>query len=199
MKHIVVFFAAVVLLTTGMQNWFAYNTVYWVDIHFPSTSIRVGGANPPGIDVANGTLLFSSSITEEIFITIELPHGAVAESDFRAHIQWSKTTSAANGVVWKLDYECADIGEIFTGSLGTTVTLSNIDAHSDTAHKHAADEVTIPGTGLGTSLDSVCMFRVYRDHDAGGDTYGADVRMYSFDFDFQVDQPGSVTSGLKYQ
>ncbi len=198
MKRLVVFLASVVLLTAGMQNWFAYNTVYWQDISLDSQMASLAGVTVPDVDSTNGTLLFASNQTEEVFYTVQMPHPYKFGTDLDLHIHWSKTTSAANDVSWKIDYECADVGEIFTGSLGTTLEFVSDVGHDDTANKHASYEVTLSNPGF-SSLSGTCLVRLYRDHDDGDDTYAADARFYDFDVHYQADQPGSVSGDQKFQ
>jgi hypothetical protein len=165
---------------------------HWEDLRFPASSINPPGAeSDPDVDTTYGTLLFSGTATEVIFVQVQLPHGRKYGSEIRPHVHWAKTTSAAGGVYWKLDYRWSRIGEVMDAAW-TTIGGSTPDvSDDDTAEKHALTPLgTIDGTDAELSDMLIC--KLSRVHDNAADTYEADVRLLEFDFHVQIDAPGSV-------
>ena len=202
MKRLVVFFAAVVLLTAGMQGWFAYDNVYWTDIRFSAAEAGFGGAFAPDIEANLGYLLFDANQDEELFYQAQMPHSYKFATAIEAHVHWAKSTSAGGDVCWRVDFECADIGETFTNSLGTTISLEYEIDDGDTAFLHAFAEKTM-GDPAFSIVSGMCIMRLWRDVSGDGgtcaDDYAADAILYEFDIHYQMDQPGSITDMLKFQ
>ena len=168
--------------------------IFWDDLRFPAGIAGRGGAAPADVDVNMGYLLFATNIDEDAFFQIQMPHGYVLGTDLEAHVHWAKSTSAVGDVLFRLSYECADRGEVFTNSLGTTIDFVYFIDDDDTAYKHAIAAVTLTDPGFsGTS--GMCIARLWRD--VSGDDYAADAIVYEFDVHYQRDQPGSGTQRTK--
>ena len=202
MKRLVVFLASVVLLTAGMQGWFAYNATYWTDVRFPASEAGLGGSNAPDVEASLGYDLFDNVQDEEVFFQVQLPHSYVLGTEIEAHVHWAKSTSAGGDVCWRVDYECKDIGETFANSLGTTISLTYEVDDADTAYLHAIADLTMGDPGF-SGVSGMCIMRLWRDVSGDGascaDDYAADAILYEFDIHYQFDQPGSVSEWLKFQ
>lgn len=170
---------------------------WWEDLVFPPSTLNNAVGTPPDV-ASDGTLLFAANVTEEVFIQAQMPHKWLEGSEIEPHVHWAKTTSAAGGVVWKIDYDWKNVGETYTGSLGTTLALSDTEGftNDDTAHKHSIYAADI--TDATKTVSSIMLIRLYRDHDDAGDTYGADVKLYQFDIHYMIDQPGSYGEYTKW-
>lgn len=164
----------------------------WDDLRFPASGINPAGAVAnPEVDTATypGTLLFSGSGTKLVAGVAQVPHAWVAGSGLRPHIHWSKTTSAAGGVVWEFCFAVADIGETFPAYSAWEAGV-DVVPNSDTAEKHALTRFSeIDMTGKKGS--TMVAWQIRRKHDAVGDTYGADSRLWEFDFHYRVFGLGS--------
>lgn len=194
--------AGLLLLGAGVQNWFAYDSVYWDDLRFPASIVRLGAGSGTSADRdTDGTILFSGTQDEEAHITAQMPHGYVTGTNIEVHFHWAKTTSAAGDVCFRVDYDCKDIAETFTNALGTTISAAYEVDDSDTAWKHAYMDASFDPAFTGVS--GICIMRLWRDVSGDGasclDTYEVDVKLYEFDIHYQMDQPGSVGEVTKYQ
>lgn len=185
------------------QNWFAYNSVYWDDLRMPANVARVGQGAGTAADIHPlSYLLFDNSSDEEVFYITQMPHGYKLGTDLVAHVHWAKTTSASGDVCFRIDYECADIDEIFTNALGTTLSFAYTVDDGDTAYHHSIAGATLSNPGF-SGVSGMCVIRLWRDVSGDGgtcaDDYGADAAVYEFDFHYQTDQPGSVGETSKFQ
>jgi hypothetical protein len=170
------------------QRWDHWE--YWDDVRMPATVALVGqGAGNAADQDTLGYLLFDTAQDEEAFFTMQMPHGYKYGSDMEAHVHWAKSTSAGGDVVFKIDYECADIGETFTNSLGTTLTLTYEIDDSDTAFKHAYADTTLFNPGF-SGVSGMCLMRLWRD--VSEDDYAADAIVYELDVHFISDTVGST-------
>ena len=187
---LIVFVSIVVFDAKAQHGW----DTYYDDLRFPANVARVGAGagNAADIDLL-GYLLYDNVQDEEAFFIAQFPHGYEYGSTVGAHVHWAKSTSAANDVCWRVDYDCKDIGETFTGSLGTTLSLGYVIDDADTANLHA-----LAGYDFDPAFDSVsgiCIFRVWRDVSGDGgtcaDDYAADAILYEFDLHVKSDRTGS--------
>lgn len=170
------------------------NAVFWDDLRFPPGIVGRGSAAPADIDATMGYLLFATNQDEDVFVQAQMPHGYILGSDLVAHAHWGKSTSASGTVAWKISYECADMGETFTNSLGTTLALAESVSDSDTAYKQALAQGTMSDPDF-SSTSGMCMIRFWRD--VSEDDYAADAILYEFDLHYQSDQRGSETQTTK--
>ena len=166
----------------------------WDDLRFPAQGINPAGAvAPPTVDnsVFPGTLLFASGATNLIAGLAQLPHAWKRGSGIRPHVHWAKSTSASGGVVWELAYAISAIGETMVAYTDWAAATSVV-SDGNTAGKHALDawdEIDLTGYKESTCL----LWQVRRKHDAAGDDYGADARLFEVDFHYQVGKLGTGT------
>lgn len=167
-----------------------------IEISFPAQAI-----NPPGavsdadVDTDNGTFLFDAATDETIVITVRVPTNFQDNGSFiNPHIHWAKTTSAAGDVVWAVEYKVYKRNAV--GSLSWIAHDSNNTVGSGTTDTNEAEKslVTVfdsfDTTGAGVAPDDYYLVRIYRDADNAADTYGADARLLSFDFFYDVEDIG---------
>lgn len=168
----------------------------WDDLRAPATALNLpGGANDADRDANDGTFLFSAITTEQILAVLQMPHGWKEESAIKPHVHWSKTTSAAGGVAWTLEYKWFDVGDAH-GSYSSPVLATEAQPDDDTADQHAiATFGEVAGTGM--LISSIFIARITRDHDHASDTYAADARLYEFDIHYQIDDRGSAQEFIK--
>jgi len=174
--------------TTGGVVW----SGHWDDLRFPASAINPPGAeSDPDVDTTYGTLLFSGIATEVIFVQVQLPHSRKYGTPIYPHVHWAKTTSAAGGVYWQLEYRWSRIGEVMDDEWTTIGSATPDVDDDDTAEQHA---LTALGTIDGTlaELSDMLICKLSRKHDNAADTYEADARLLEFDFHIQIDRPGSI-------
>jgi hypothetical protein len=176
-----------------------YEDAFWEDIIAPVTSILIGvGAGTAADRDTDGSLLFATGADEEAFIYLQMPHKYKLGTNIVPHVHWSKTTSAGGDVCWRIDYECRDIGEAFSGT--STVSMSYAEDDNDTAEVHALATVTGFDPAI-SALSAICKFRLWRDVSGDGgtctDDYGEDARLLEFDVHYQMDRPGSLSQFVK--
>lgn len=179
------------------MTWVGHSVdaTYWDDLKTPASGINpAGAASPPGQDtsVMPGTLLFDASGVEVVALVVQMSHSYKEDTAIVPHVHWTKTTSAAGNVLWRLRYKVVKIGEVGDADFTTLTTSSTVEGtpDNDTANEHLIStfgEVTISGFQISDML--VCeLSRVGSD---AADTYGADARLLEFDIHYQRDEPGS--------
>ena len=165
----------------------------WDDLRFPAQGINPAGqTDAPSIDVTTfpGTLLFSTSAVNLIAGVAQMPHAWASGTAIRPHVHWSKTTSAAGGVVWEWCYSVADIAGTF-GAYSAWIPATNPVPDSDTAAKHALSsfpEISMAGKKESTMI----AWQIRRNVDATADNYAASARLWEFDIHYQVSKFGTV-------
>jgi hypothetical protein len=169
---------------------------FWEDLRFPAQGINpTGSAAPPGTG-EDGTLLFRGSVGVEIVAGVaQMPHGWDEGTTISPHVHWSKTTSAAGGVVWQFRYRIASVGDTLTDWSDWADGTDEVGP-TDVAYTHSlASFPDLDMTGFGISC--MILWQLQRDPLAAGDTYGADAALWEFDIHYQQDQPGSRREFLK--
>ena len=172
----------------------------WDDLRFPAQGINPPGlGSDPDLDTATGLWLFGTLKTETLAGVAQLPHAWKEESSIHAHTHWQKTTSAAGNVLWQLDYEVVNNGDVaamdYGSQLQTTTTVS------ETPDDDTAERVLISSLGEITMADTrISTLIFWKLSRIGGDvldTYGADARLIEFDIHYQIDSLGSDLEFIK--
>ena len=172
----------------------------WDDLRFPSQGINPpGGVSDADVEATTGLLLFASNATELVAGVAQLPHAWREGSTIRPHVHWQKTTSAAGGVYWRLDYELVNNGETAAMDYGTSLgTGSVVGGTPDT---DTANKVLISSFGgidmKDYRISCLLLWKLYRVHDNASDTYGADARLIEFDIHYELDSFGSEKEFIK--
>lgn len=173
----------------------------WNDICVAVTSTTRGGSKDPTFAVIkdNGagsqgvfTFFFDQTIEEEVYFSVEMPHGWKEESDIKPHVHWFPVTDlSSTNVEWGLEYFWTNVAATIPN---TTIinSYTPIAAHTPvTAYKHVITELgTISGTGK--TISSILMCRVYRIAGSVNDDYADDAGVLQIDFLYQSDQLGST-------
>jgi hypothetical protein len=178
------------ILTRVNGEWVCSSTYYIEeDLRFPVTSIKTKGAsNVPEYDTFipnTNALAFDDSTMEQGFITMQLPHGRIDNTDLESHFHWSPSDNLAGDVIWCLEITCANIGDTFpsTSTVCTTDTADGINKHQMT------DYLTLSNS-LGIS--AICQARIYRDASNVLDTYPSDAFLHEFDIHYQANNIGRL-------
>ena len=160
----------------------------WDDLRFPATAINPPGqVSDPDIDVTDGTLLFDPAATEIIMGVAQMPHPWLEGSSLEAHIHWSPTDGAAGDVLWRFDYQWANIGDAFPGSWTSSDTVA---ATTETDDDHLYTDLE-EMAGVGKTFSSMIKWRLSRIGGDVLDTYAADAKLLELDFHYRIDSVGS--------
>jgi hypothetical protein len=182
---------------------FSGTATYWDDIQIPGYSLRLGASAPTFASWATHSPIyayfFAAGSDEEVHGSIQMPH-RWAGTSIEFHVHWFPEATAdgapANqAVVWCIDYTWADYGVVFPGT--TTAQCGSTPAPNDAnvvidKHYITAVATVAPGTGADGG-SSVFYFRLYRDANAGGDTYESRAGLLSADAHFESNKLGSNT------
>jgi hypothetical protein len=174
---------------------------------YPDATSR-GGSNPPtwggaganafkrnAGSTSQGVFLwmFSASSEQEVYFTIQIPHGYKVGSDIFPHVHWTTATGTPSGtnVVWGLEYTASAIGGNFpvTNTLTSNSIIPVIGSPSGTGQHLITSLGAISGTGLGISTVLVC--RLFRATSNVSDTFANEVGLLGIDFHIEKDTEGS--------
>jgi len=167
----------------------------WDDLKVNVSRLTSHGAKPPGmndvIDAGAGPGLFlywfDKSNEEELFFTVQMPHGWKEGSTIKPHVHWIANNGSGN-VEWALEYVWANVNDVFST---TTTTLSSdtpISAYAD--YKHMLTSLG-DMDGTGKTLSSIILCRIFRKADSANDTFDRDAGLLQIDFHYQIDADGS--------
>lgn len=167
----------------------------WDDLRFPAQGLRIPGTgNPPNTEASTGFLLFSAIATEQVAGISQMPHAWKEGSIIKPHVHWSKTSSAAGNVLWRLDYEIINNGSVAPLTYANQIESSSVVA--GTPDSDTQNEVLITALGdIDMSAIAISGHLIWRLSRIGGDaadTYAADARLFEFDIHIQIDSRGSI-------
>jgi len=180
------------------------NATVWNDLMvFPDATTK-GGSNPPEWGTAfkknaGGTSqgvylwMFSPSIEEELYFTVQIPHDYKVGSDLYPHVHWTTATGTPSGsnVVWGLEYTLVAVG----GSFPNTVIITSNSLIPECGTPAAAGLHLItpfsPVSGAGLDISSVMVCRLFRAVGNASDTFSSSVGLLGFDIHYEQDTQGS--------
>lgn len=181
----------------------------WTDIMvYPDATTR-GGSNPPvwGTRFKNNggssqgvyLWMFSASIEQELYFTVQIPHEYKIGSTLYPHVHWTTVTGTPSGtnVVWGLEYTAIAIAGSFPNTTIVTANsvISIIGSPTGTGQHIITALGTISGTNLGISSILVC--RLFRATDNASDTFANEVGLLGFDIHYEQDTQGSRQEFIK--
>lgn len=142
--------------------------------------------------------MFSQTEEQEVFFTIQLPHGYKTGTSLYPHVHWTTASGTPSGtdVVWSLEYTIIAIGGTFSNT--TTINATNVIGSitlSGTSQHIISSFPAISGTGL--SISTVIIGRLYRNVGHASDTFANPVGLLGFDIHFEKDTDGSRTEYTK--
>ena len=174
----------------------------WDDLRFPAQAINPpGGVSDADVDTDTGLLLYASNGTEIAMGVAQMPHAWDEFTAINPHVHWQKTTSAAGNVLWRLEYELVNNGEVAAMDYGTAIDASVVVP--GTPDDATANRVLIPTFGeidmTGMDISCLIFWRLSRIGGDALDTYGADARLVEFDIHYRVNSLGSQELFTKFQ
>ena len=188
----------------GQVEWFCQldpDGVRWDDLRFPVSAINPPGqASDPDVEASTGMFLFDAGITELVYIVAQMPHSWREASTIVPHVHWQKTTSAAGNVLWRLEYEVVNNGDVAALDFGTSADVTT--PVGGTPDNDTANECLISSFGSvamnAKRISSLIFCKLSRIGGDAADTYAADARLIEFDIHYQVDSLGSGAEFTKH-
>lgn len=139
------------------------------------------------------TRAFDPNIQQEVFFSVQLPHGWLEGTDLKPHVHWVPLDGdlGSTDVGWGLEYTWANVGEKF----GDTTILYSTEFATPVIPETDSHVVTSLGTmdGTGKKISSMIMCRAFRDAGAVGttDDYTGEAGLLEIDFHYQKEGLGS--------
>ena len=165
----------------------------WDDLRMPAVSINPPGAvSDPDRDTVDPGLLFDPGTSELVHIIAQMPHSWIEGSEIRPHVHWSPTSTDTGSVVWQLEYQVQNSGDVLGAYTTITVTQA---ASGVSGEQRIALFPAVPMTGF--TLSAIVMCRLSRLATDGADTYTDDARLIEFDIHYQIDGLGSISMWSK--
>jgi hypothetical protein len=180
----------------------------WDDLMvYPDATTRGSSQDPDWAQFKNngsssqGAFLwwFDSSLEEEVYFTVQIPHSYKVGTDILPHVHWTTSTGtpSASNVIWGLEYTVIAIGGSFpnTQIIYATNVISEIGTPTGTGQHLISGFPTISGTNFDISTVLVC--RLFRAAGQSGDTFGNDTGLLGLDFHYEQNTMGSRTPWTK--
>lgn len=180
----------------------------WDDIMIFPDATSKGGSNTPtwtkfkdNGSSSQGVFLwiFSPSTEQEVYFTVQIPHGYKVGSDLYPHVHWTttSTTPTRSNVVWGLEYTVVKIGGIFSNT--TILNANNVIPGILTISGVGQHLITSFGPISGSNLDisTILVCRLFRKAADVLDAYTDPVGLLGFDIHFEKDTQGSRTEFIK--
>lgn len=179
----------------------------WDDVMIYPDATHKGGSNDPtwkkfkdNGSSSQGVFLwmYSSSSENEVYFTVQIPHGYKLGSSIYPHVHWTTASGTPSGsdVVWGLEYTVISIGGTFsntsiltTNSVIPCITITGVGQHLISAF------TPISGTNLGISAVLVC--RLFRKTGDPNDTFSQEIGLLGVDFHVEKDTEGSRSEFAK--
>lgn len=174
----------VLAIVSGVPKWQTVGVakVVWEDLPGAASTIPLQGqAGDPDRDT-DGSLLFSSSSTEQMAILFQVPHEWYG-TNMRLHIHWGKTTDAAGDVVWETRTRVWNVGDV-------PPSWSAWQARTGRSETIAADQRTLidvmPELDMtGIQRSAMVSVQARRLQSDPSDDYAADARLWDCDLHHQ--------------
>lgn len=182
-----------------MTDRYITGTERWDDLRVAAASLNpTGQAAPPTLNQNNGLLEFAAAATNVIAFQVQMPHAWREGTAVRPHVHWRKKTQGAGNVLWRLNYEFANVGAVYTDTLAEVDSTSTV---ADTPDDGAALRHLITAFGsasmTGKTVSAVGFFVLSRIGGDVLDTYAGVAQVLSIDLHYQLDSMGSMQEYLK--
>lgn len=156
----------------------------------PAHALIVDAGVPPAFDATIPGYLFDAATLERVAGVFQFPRSWERSNEVHFRVHWTKTTSAAGNVRWKLRRRNASVGAVIDAAWtdDASVTLTTTD--NNLADEHLITEFTSLAVGSLRPGDSL-LFHIERDAADAADTYAADARLLGVDVIYYAELLGS--------
>lgn len=149
-------------------------TAGWSDLTADLSAGKAVGVNAPtwatfrdGISAYS----FSASTMNEMWVTFHVNHDAYVGSTFYPHIHWAANTTDTGVVRWGIEYTIAEGHNTANFPASTTIYLEDT-VSSSAQYQHRIIECSDAQAITMPDVDSLLMFRIFRDAAHANDTFG---------------------------
>jgi len=178
----------------------------WNDLNvFPDATTK-SGSNPPVMtkfkdngSASQGVFLnaFSASIEQELYFTIQLPHGYKEGTAMYPHVHWTPmatTGSASYVVVWGFEYTIMK----HTGTFGNTTIVTgsapvNLASTPTGIGFHTITAFSPIAASAENKISTIMVCRLFRKAADAADVYDGLAGLLGFDIHYESDMAGSRT------
>ena len=189
-------------ITTDGSLSYKGEATRWEDLKVNVSLLETKGIDGPGvndiIDTGAGPGLyiywFDKDKEEELFFTVQMPHGWLEGSDIKPHVHWVANSGTGN-VEWALEYTWANVNSFFNTTTSNVTGYTPISDYAD--YKHMLTSLG-DMNGSDKTLSSIIICRIFRKATSGNDSFSADAGLLQIDFHYQIDSDGSNEVLSKY-
>ena len=153
------------------------------------TNMIVSNTSPPVIGTG-GVYLFSNGLTQEMFGHMLIPNSFLENSDIIFNIGFETTTAGTGNVIWGIDYDWKNIGDVFSSYNGITAGINTNGLQNQYLNIQLP-----PILGIGKNILSIIRFIIYRD--GTNDTYPNDVVLLYVNISYNANGTGSSQNFVK--
>lgn len=163
----------------------------WNDLNSEALHLTRGAAAPDlvslfGAGGIKGLAFDGVNTLEELHGGVEALHGWKEGTDIVPHVHWMPTTTDAGSVRWYFEYNWANRDGLY----GAVTTIDIVDPSDGVAWKHQQTDLPTV-SGIGFTIGSHLIFRIYRNPTAANDDYEHDAVLLSLGVHYQRDAFGS--------
>ena len=169
----------------------------WDDLRVPLAVAKVPAAGGPNWaqfkddgDGSTGVFAHHFDDGENIYLTVQIPHGWKEGTNIYPHLHWCPVTDVdpTDEVGIGFEYVWAD----YKGTYGdTTIITRDVETGSNSAYQHLENSFSTTGIeGAGHTISSILVCRFFRQA-AANNNYAGQIAALEIDFHFQKDTIGS--------
>lgn len=166
------------------------------------TSVKLDkGSNSASLQYLSGSngpeiwYFRNNSTVEGMSFTVQMPHGWKEGSTIYPDLYWTPrvTSLAGEDIEWNFEYSWVNISAT-PQAIPSATTCTVISYGPFTANSLQKKGLTTAGiSGIGKSISSLLICRIWRNSSNPSDTYPSDAGVLSVDFDYEMDTYGSRT------
>ena len=136
--------------------------------------------------------MFDKDNVESLFFTLQIPHDYRESTKVTPYVHWANNgTDVAGTVIWGLEFNWQNVGDIF---IDTTFTYATGSAGAQDKHNSDAFKEIVFSTA---DIRSCFICRVFRDVANGLDVLTNDAGLIGIGFHYQANTIGSTTTTTK--
>ena len=157
------------------------------DLRFDSSTVKRGSATaePQFATFLNNTIIlkFSSTVNQEAFLNVQLPHNRIYNTMIYPHFHWTPTNINMGYVQWCIEYTCANINDVFP----STIIKCELDQADGIINKHQMTTYLNGNLTIINNLtkSAMCLMRIFRNATSTKDSYNSLANLLEFDIHYE--------------
>jgi len=159
----------------------------WDDVFADLSASIVSGANTPTFSTFRDGIsayAFSASVTNEIWVNLQMPHSYHEGVLVYPNIHWAPNTTSTGTVRWGVEYTVQKGHDQGAFPASTTVYIETAIG-SNKQYQHLISEVSAGNAFDALEADSLILMRVFRDGAHANDTFPDTVFGFTAGIHFQ--------------